>query len=153
VEAIPLTPDDDDRGAAESSARPVTSADISMAGVQLPLGAAAKLALMLHRSGNFALSVHIGRAVDDARSVVALEREDGEAILRAIADDPSSRFRELRDALGDFAGDDSEKVSSPRAPRTAEAPPDASARGVGRDPRRPEGRPTARTIPPWPTSG
>ena len=103
------------------------SAVISMAGVQLPLGAAAKLGLMLHRTGNFALSVRIGRAVDDARSVIAFEREDGEVIPRAIANDPSSRFRELRDALGDLAGDDSENGSSPRAPRTAKVPPDASA--------------------------
>jgi hypothetical protein len=95
VEAIPLTPGDEDRR---------VDTPITVAGVELSPGTVARLALELHRAGEFALSIYIGRAVDQARAEIPLERVDRGPILRVIVDDPTGRFEGLRRALSELEG-------------------------------------------------
>ena len=102
MEAVPLTPSGDEDRRVDAPARPAaTGAPITVAGLELSPGTVARLALELHRAGEFALAVHVGRAVDQARPEIPLERDDRGAILRVIADDPSGRFEELRHALSE----------------------------------------------------
>jgi hypothetical protein len=74
---------------------------IVVAGVELSPSAAAELALRLARTGEFALSAHVGRAVDQVRDQIDLDTRDHPAILAAIGDEPPPNLARLRSALLD----------------------------------------------------
>jgi hypothetical protein len=71
---------------------------VRVAGVELPAGAVAQLALRLHRAGHVALSWHVGRAVDQMRDEVDLDARDYRDIVDVI-DQGSPELLRLRDAL------------------------------------------------------
>jgi hypothetical protein len=72
--------------------------DVRVAGITVPDSAVAELALRLHRAGEIALSRHVGRAFDQNRGELDLDRPDLEPILATLEDAPPSLVP-IRDAL------------------------------------------------------
>jgi hypothetical protein len=69
-----------------------------VAGVDIPASTVAKLALVLHRAGEDALAMRVGRAVDNQRQAVDLNRRECGDILRVLEDAPDG-LTPLREAL------------------------------------------------------
>jgi hypothetical protein len=74
-------------------------ASIRVAGVELPPSVVADLALRLHRAGELALSIHIGRAVDQSRDEVPLHARDYGTLLATLREGLSADLARLRAAL------------------------------------------------------
>ena len=73
--------------------------------VEIPDGAAARLACLLHESGEHSLAIHIGHAVDHLHERVALTGRDRRALLRVLVN-ASPELAELRAVLlADEIGD------------------------------------------------
>jgi hypothetical protein len=71
---------------------------LRLAGVDVPFGAAARLAVLLQRSGDVALAVKIGEAVDHLEDDVSLVAAERASVLRALEDCPDDLIP-LRTAL------------------------------------------------------
>ena len=69
-----------------------------IAGTLLTDAAVAELALVLHRAGEPDLGQYVGRAIDNGRDVLDLNRRDCEDILRVLGNHPAS-LAELRGGL------------------------------------------------------
>ena len=69
-----------------------------VAGVEVPAGAVAELALLLERAGETGLAQRLGIAYDTDSKALVLHPGDGAAILAVLSDAPE-RLRRLRDVL------------------------------------------------------
>lgn len=76
-----------------------------VAGVQVPAGAVAELALLLERAGERGLAQRLGIAYDTNSGGAALYPGDRAAILAVLKDAPE-RLHELRDALAEAPATD-----------------------------------------------
>ena len=69
-----------------------------VAGIEMPASAVAELAVRLDRAGYFNLAQYIGRAVDNNRPAISLNRRDLPFVLGVLEDCPAS-LAPLRDTL------------------------------------------------------
>lgn len=69
-----------------------------IAGIDVKDSAVAELARLLHRSGDIALAIHVGRAVDKVLDELSLDIRERESVLRALDDCPDE-LADLRAVL------------------------------------------------------
>jgi hypothetical protein len=75
------------------------SLDVLIHDVQVPAGAAALLAVLLHRAGHLYLSERVGRAIDTDMRGLRLSANDRAAILATLARSHVPPLEPLRDRL------------------------------------------------------